>query len=437
MSNPAEIWSGTAFSELSLDGRLLIALNRLGFSNATEIQRQALPWALSQRDLIASSQTGSGKTLAYLLPTMQRLLTTPAYGKNGPRVLILAPSRELAHQVHSHLRPLLSGTHFKATLVVGGEDFNEQAQRLRRETDIIIATPGRMADHLQHREQLLDHLELLILDEADRMLKLGFIREIKEINRAAADSRRQTMLFSATLDHEDFETLAKAILKDPERMAIHSSIPDQAQIEQRFYQCDHLDHKEAILDYLLVHEEIRQAIIFTATREDTQRLAQRLNDQKNSAIALHGKMNQGERNRIMDEFRRGKQRLLVTTDVASRGLDLRDLSHVFNFDLPKLAEEYVHRIGRTGRMGRPGKAISLVGPKDQQSLQAIKVFLNTSPVFATIEDLPAKRQPSLSAKGVWDQSISKEAKRGEREYQRLVKKKGKEAGFSPVKKRKQ
>ena len=427
------------FSQLHLDSRLLTALRHLGFDEATEIQQHALPLALSGRDLIASSQTGSGKTLAYLLPAMQKLLTSRALAKHGPRVVVLVPTRELARQVHTHLRPLLVGTTFKAALIVGGENFNDQAQRLRRESHIIIATPGRLADHLQQKGELLDGLELLILDEADRMLQLGFSQQIQQINQSAAYFSRQTLLFSATLDHADFENVAQALLKGPRRVALNQGHAAHTQITQHFYLCDHLDHKQALLDHLLSHESIRQAIIFTATRDDTARLAEYLQTHDIVAVALSGKLSQSQRTAIMEGFSRGRQQILVTTDVASRGLDLSSVSHVINFDLPKRAEEYVHRIGRTGRAGSSGTAISLVGPKDWRSLKRIEEFQQRPVHFEQIEGLHGGFTGSSVDMTVEPDKVSrsdkpsKAAMRGAKDRQRMLRQAGEQTGFAPLK----
>ncbi|ATG74301.1 DEAD/DEAH box helicase [Zobellella denitrificans] len=378
------------FNDFGLDSRLIRALGHLGFDTPTEIQQKAIPVVLAGHDLMASSQTGSGKTLAFLLPALHRLLKTRALSKRDPRALILAPTRELAKQVFGQLRSLTSGSGLDIALLLGGENFNDQLKALRKSPDVIVATPGRLANHLDSRSLMLNGLELLILDEADRMLDLGFAPQLEQIHQAADHRRRQTLMFSATLDHAEADDMAARLLKTPKRVAVGAANAEHQDIAQRFLLCDHLDHKQAQLMHLLGHEDYQQAIIFTATRADTERLAALLQEQGQTAAALHGDMSQAERNRIMDAFARGQQRLLITTDLASRGLDLLQVSLVVNFDLPKQAEEYVHRIGRTGRAGASGAAVSLVGPKDWDAFKRIERFLQQDIAFAAIEGLEGK-----------------------------------------------
>jgi superfamily II DNA/RNA helicase len=375
------------FSDFSLDKRLLQSLKHLGIDQPTEIQASAIPIALAGHDLMASSQTGSGKTLAFLLPALQRLMATRALSKQDPRALILLPTRELANQVYSQLRLLVANTQFKAVSILGGENFNDQAKALARNPHIIVATPGRIADHLAQRHLYLNGLELLILDEADRMLDLGFATQLRAIHQAADHRRRQTLMFSATLAHDDIHELAAELLNSPEHVAIGSSHETHQDIHQRVYLCDHLDHKESLLLALLKAGTHKQIMIFTATRDDTERLATKLDQQGYSAIALSGELKQASRNQIMDQFSRGQQQILVTTDVASRGLDLLNVSLVINFDMPKFAEEYVHRIGRTGRAGAKGDAISLVGPKDWAAYTRVVAFLAQAPETEVIAGL--------------------------------------------------
>lgn len=378
------------FTDFSLDQRLLQSLKHMGITAPTAIQEQALPIALAGKDLMASSKTGSGKTLAFLLPALQRVISTRALTKRDPRVLILLPTRELAHQVYSQLRLLVANTQYKAISVLGGENFNDQAKALAKEPHFIVATPGRIADHLEQKHLFLNGLELLILDEADRMLDLGFAPQLKAINEAADHKRRQTLMFSATLDHSEINEIAAALLKNPAHVAIGAAHSEHNDIHQRIFLCDHLDHKEALLTRLLQDEQHKQVIIFTATRPDTERLAAKLSALGFATAALSGELKQTARNQIMDQFARGQQQVLVTTDVASRGLDLLNVSLVINFDMPKFAEEYVHRIGRTGRAGAKGDAISLVGPKDWDNFKKVQVFLRKTFEISVIPGLEAK-----------------------------------------------
>ncbi|MCT7945819.1 DEAD/DEAH box helicase [Shewanella septentrionalis] len=378
------------FTDFSLDQRLLQSIKHMGITEPTAIQEQALPIALAGKDLMASSKTGSGKTLAFLLPALQRIISTRSLSKRDPRVLILLPTRELAHQVYSQLRLLVANTQYKAISVLGGENFNDQAKALAKEPHFIVATPGRIADHLEQKHLFLNGLELLVLDEADRMLDLGFAPQLKAINDAADHKRRQTLMFSATLDHDEINDIAATLLKNPAHVAIGAAHSEHNDIHQRIFLCDHLDHKEALLARLLKDETHKQVIIFTATRPDTERLAAKLTAQGFATAALSGDLKQAARNQIMDQFARGQQQVLVTTDVASRGLDLLNVSLVVNFDMPKFAEEYVHRIGRTGRAGAKGDAISLVGPKDWDNFKKVQVFLRKTFEISTIPGLEAK-----------------------------------------------
>jgi superfamily II DNA/RNA helicase len=378
------------FTDFSLDQRLLQSIKHMGITEPTAIQEQALPIALAGKDLMASSKTGSGKTLAFLLPALQRVISTRSLSKRDPRVLILLPTRELAHQVYSQLRLLVANTQYKAISVLGGENFNDQAKALAKEPHFIVATPGRIADHLEQKHLFLNGLELLVLDEADRMLDLGFAPQLKAINDAADHKRRQTLMFSATLDHDEINDIAATLLKNPAHVAIGAAHSEHNDIHQRIFLCDHLDHKEALLARLLKDETHKQVIIFTATRPDTERLAAKLTTQGFATAALSGDLKQAARNQIMDQFARGQQQVLVTTDVASRGLDLLNVSLVVNFDMPKFAEEYVHRIGRTGRAGAKGDAISLVGPKDWDNFKKVQVFLRKTFEISTIPGLEAK-----------------------------------------------
>ncbi len=405
------------FKDLGLDNRLLKNLKHYNFTKATDIQKQAVPVAIAGKDLLASSKTGSGKTLAFVLPMLHKSLKTKAFSKNDPRGLILAPTRELAKQVYGELKSMLGGLSYDATLILGGENFNDQVKALRKSPRFIVATPGRLADHLEHRSLFLDGLETLVLDEADRMLDLGFAPELRRIHKAAKHRRRQTLMFSATLDHAEVNDIAMEMLEAPKRISVGVSNEEHKDITQKFYLCDHLDHKEAILERALEEAEYKQVIIFTATRADTDRLTEKLNEQKLKAVALSGNLNQTQRNAIMSQFERAVYRILVTTDVASRGLDIANVTHVINFDMPKHTEEYVHRVGRTGRAGNKGDAISLVGPKDWDSFKRVELYLQQDLSFSVFEGLKGKfkglkpRKPALKKGGADKAKAKPQAKK--------------------------
>lgn len=432
------------FIEFPLDKKLLETLDHLGFTHLTEIQEKAVPVGLSGQDLLASSKTGSGKTLAYLIPAMQRLLRQKAYSKRDPRVLILAPTRELAKQVYAQVRTLVANTKLRAAKVLGGENFNDQYLLLRKQPHIIVATPGRITDHIKQKHVYLEGLELLILDEADRMLDLGFEEQLRFINDSANHRKRQTMLFSATLDHAATHNFANELLNNPRRVAIGAGHEKHEDIAQSFYFADNVTHKERMLFSLLARDDVKQAIVFTATREDTERLAA-LVEQPLTACALSGKLTQGQRNSIMDQFARGHANVLFTTDVASRGLDLVNVSHVINFDLPKHSEEYIHRVGRTGRAGAKGQAFSFVGPKDWESFKAIETFLQTKVTFDVLEGLEAKfkgevaKRPQrkqnnrASGKVSTETAVEKRTKAPKKRDKSFFT--GIDGGFSPMKKK--
>ncbi|WP_238596839.1 DEAD/DEAH box helicase [Psychromonas sp. psych-6C06] len=431
--------------DLPVDRRLLMSLSHLGFTETTEIQAQAIPVAVAGKDLLASSKTGSGKTLAFLLPAMQRVLKTRALTKRDPRVLILTPTRELAKQVYSQLRLLVANTSLKSTLVLGGENFNDQVKQLDKDPHFVVGTPGRIVDHLKKGLLHLHGLELLILDEADRMLDLGFAEQLKAVNEEANHRLRQTLLFSATLGHAEVNEFASELLKAPVRIAIGEENQQHSEITQRFFLADNLNQKEKLLFHFVQKEDTKQVIIFTATRKDTERLSSVLNEKGCSSIALHGDLSQNSRNQIMDSFSRGKDKVLVTTDIASRGLDLLNVSHVINFDIPKHTEEYIHRIGRTGRAGASGDAISLIGPKDWDNFKKVESFVQQSITFDRVDGINPKfkgLKPVL-AKATTAGKFAKDNKKQTQQKKAKVKKsvnktfhEATDVGFTPMRRKK-
>lgn len=379
-----------SFEDLGVDKRIASQLSHIGITTPTDIQQQAVPVAIAGHDLLAQSKTGSGKTFAFLLPAITRLSKQKALSKRDPRALIITPTRELANQVYKQLTLIIAGTGLKATKIVGGDNYNDQVKALSKDPQFVVATPGRLVDHLDDRNFYLEGLELLILDEADRVLELGFKEQIEKINTAANHRLRQTLFFSATLEHAEVDALSRNLLKNPKRVTIDASTQEHNDITQKFFLADHLDHKIALLIAATKSAESGQQIVFTATRDDTVKLSEILEQEGYKTLALSGDMNQSKRNSIMDAFSRGQAQILVTTDVASRGLDLLNVSQVINFDLPKQAEEYVHRIGRTGRAGFKGNALSLVSAKDWQSFKAIESYLSKRIGFSEIDGLVGK-----------------------------------------------
>lgn len=373
------------FAELGLAPNILKAVAECGFETPTPIQAKAIPEALSGRDLMASAQTGTGKTAAFVLPALQRLAVHSPIKGRGPRVLVLTPTRELAKQVTDAVCSYGRHMRVRCGAILGGMPYRDQLRLLSQPVDIIVATPGRLVDHLERGKTDLSRVEVLVLDEADRMLDMGFSEDVDRI-AAASPAGRQTLLFSATMD-TGTARLAARLLKDPERIEIAPDKVTSEHIEQRLHVADSLAHKHRLLRHLIEGEEIRQAIIFSATKRDTDALAVTLRAEGHSVAALHGDMNQGARNRAIEAMRRGRVRLLVATDVAARGLDVSGVSHVINFDLPKAAEDYVHRIGRTGRAGASGIAISFASPQEVDCLERIEKYLGRS--------LPEERIPGL------------------------------------------
>lgn len=379
------------FSELPLDHRLLKALEIQNFVEPTEIQKSTIPAALSGKDVLAASKTGSGKTLAYLVPAVQRLYRHKALSKQDPRILVVTPTRELAMQVYQESKKLLAGAMHKPTLLIGGENFNNQVKALKKNPDVIIGTPGRIADHIEDRSLFLAGLELLIFDEADRILDLGFSTQLQIINDSANHRKRQTMLFSATFDSGDIRDVSDTLLIAPHKVLVDDFRQVHQDIEQAFIFADHLDHKEALLGKLLLEvEEREQIIVFVATRDDSERLRDVLNNEGKAAVALHGELLQQQRNQIMSDFRNNKAQILVTTDLASRGLDIPQVKLVINFDMPLKATEYVHRVGRTGRAGNQGIAFSLVGKKDWKNFVVLKELIQSEIKIKEIEGMVAK-----------------------------------------------
>jgi len=374
-----------SFNQLSLDPVLLRAIERSGFSEPTDIQRQAIPLALAGRDLLASAQTGTGKTAAFVLPALQRLLTpSPAAGR-GPRVLILTPTRELATQVTDAIRALGHYTRLSSGSVVGGMPYPPQQQLLRRPLDLLVATPGRLLDHMARGRVDFSRLELLVLDEADRMLDMGFLDAVEQI-AAATPATRQTLLFSATFEGP-IQRVAERLLKTPARVQIAPVTARHESITQRLHQADDFLHKMALLEHILRDEATQQAIVFTATKKGADELCERLRERGHRCAALHGDMSQYQRRNAVEQLRRRRVDVLVATDVAARGLDIRGLSHVVNFDLPNAPEDYVHRIGRTGRGGDTGTAIALVTRQDWPKLVRIERLIGQKIERAIIQGL--------------------------------------------------
>ena len=385
------------FADLNLDKNILSAVSSEGYESPTPIQAQAIPFALDGRDIMASAQTGSGKTAAFLLPTLQKLTKRSEKPGKGPRALVLTPTRELAAQVEKNALAYAKNMRwFRTVSIVGGASFGYQTRALSKPVDLIVATPGRLMDLMQSGKVDFERLEVLILDEADRMLDMGFIDDIETIVEATP-SDRQTLLFSATWDGA-VGKLARKLTKDPETIEVER-VDDQGKIEEQLLYCDDMRHKNRLLDHILRDANIDQCVIFTSTKAMTEVIADDLYEKGFAANCLHGDMPQGWRNRTLMDLRKGRCKILVATDVAARGIDVPTITHVINYDLPKQAEDYVHRIGRTGRAGRTGIAITFAEVNEYVKVHKIEKYIGRKLPELTIEGMePTRKRKSAGGK---------------------------------------
>lgn len=382
------------FSELKLNPQILKALTACGYTHPTPVQALSIPEILAGKDVVASAQTGTGKTAAFVLPSLQ-ILSEQKTPQKKPRVLILTPTRELAAQITQAAAAYGKFLQFNIVSLVGGMGYPQQIRQLSKQVDIIVATPGRLMDHMESRRVDLSKVEMLVLDEADRMLDMGFIDDVRTIAKATSQER-QTLLFSATVNNQ-LAKIIKTLLKSPVTIEFSHETMAPDRITQTVYWSDSIQHKTKLLEHLLQSENIFKAIIFTATKRQADQLAEDLRTDGFQAAALHGDLKQAARNRTVDQLRRGKIQYVVATDVAARGIDISDLTHVINYDLPKFAEDYVHRIGRTGRAGKTGIAISFALHSERPHLQKIERYLSQKVDEATIPGLEPTKKHSASA----------------------------------------
>jgi len=375
------------FNSLGLDSTLLANVKALGFTQPTPVQADAIPPALEGRDVLACAMTGSGKTAAFLLPIVQQLMRTPG---SGTRALVLTPTRELASQILEDLRDLASHTPVRGAIVIGGVGMGPQEDALRRGVDIIIATPGRLLDHLRQPYAKLTGLQHLVLDEADRMLDMGFLPDIRRILKYVP-ARRQTLLFSATMPAPIVQ-LTRDLLHNPVEIQLERKAAPATGITQAVYQVSQ-ELKSALLAKLLEQNVIADALVFTRTKHRCNRLTEYLVSHGIGAERIHGNRSQAQRTAALAGFKNGKFRVLVATDIAARGIDIDALGHVVNFDVPPAPEDYIHRVGRTARASATGYAFTLVAPQEEQDLRRIERELGKPVPRATLAGFDYHARP--------------------------------------------
>ena len=403
------------FTELGLSAEILRAVAEQGYDTPTPIQAQAIPVVLAGRDLMAAAQTGTGKTAGFTLPLLQRLSqdTNLSLKRFKPRALVLVPTRELAMQVQQSVFTYGKHLHLRSTAIFGGVAIGPQTKHLKAGVDIVVATPGRLLDHIEQRNIDLSGIETLVLDEADRMLDMGFIRDIRKI-LALLPKKKQSLLFSATFS-DDIRALATGLLKDPVSVEVARRNAPAEAVAQAVYRVDR-ERKRDLLIHLITEHQWHQVLVFTRTKHGADALAERLCKARISAAALHGNKSQGQRIRALEDFKKLKINVLVATDIAARGIDIDELPHVVNYELPSVPEDYVHRIGRTGRAGASGEAVSLVCIDEHKLLRDIERLLKRDlekRVIPGFEPDPSiKAQPIQKPRGVEGQGRRQKSESG-------------------------
>lgn len=422
------------FEQLGLTDELLKAVTEQGYITPTPIQQKAIPLVLEGRDILAGAQTGTGKTASFTLPLLQRLAenSDPHQKPRRVRALILVPTRELAAQVYESVITYGKYLSLHVEVVVGGASIGVQTRNLRRGCDIVVATPGRLMDHLQQRNVNLSNVEILVLDEADRMLDMGFMPAVRQI-MALLPKQRQSLLFSATLPNA-IKSLAATVLKNPLEVEVAKQNATADNVAERVYGINR-EYKRELLSYLIGSNNWKQVLVFVRTKHGADRLEKQLIEDGIRTAALHGDKTQGARNKALEYFKTGKVSVLVATDIAARGLDIDELPHVVNFDLPQVPEDYIHRIGRTGRAGSSGEALSLVCPEEAWILAEIEKLLKRQiprvadtgyePVSLKVVDAPKKNAPNKNTGKKDYRHIKKPAPRGSKPARGDRNKKGK------------
>ena len=381
------------FEQFNLDSRLMVGIKKAGYETATPIQEAAIPAALRGRDIIGTAMTGTGKTAAFILPILHRLLDGP---RHVARVLIVTPTRELAEQIHEVIRDLSAGTKLKSATIYGGVGAGPQVKALREGAEILVACPGRLLDLINQGHAKMNHIEVLVLDEGDRMFDMGFLPDVKRIIKAVPVNR-QTMLFSATFPAE-VEILAKQVLKEPQRISMGLSRPAYTVTHALYPVPQHL--KGALLLELLKRTDTTSVLIFTRTRYRAQKVERQIKQAGHKVTSLHSDRTQGQRQSALKGFKDGTHDIMVATDIAARGLDVENISHVINFDMPDTADAYIHRIGRTGRAQKTGDAFTLVTPEDDDIIKKLERIMGQPLPRETLDGFDYKvPAPPRSASG--------------------------------------
>lgn len=373
------------FADLELDSNIVEAIEEMGFSRPTQIQAEAIPQALDGKDVLASAPTGTGKTAAFVIPALQYLQDFPRRKPGPARVLILTPTRELAIQITEQAKALAKNTDFKIFTITGGVQYQEHADLLAHTQDIVVATPGRLLEYIKAERFDCRAIEWLVLDEADRMLDMGFAPAVDRLSTECC-WRKQTLLFSATLEGKGVEGFTKDLLNDPATIDADPSRRERKKISQWYHRADNMPHKLALLKHILTHQAER-SIIFLKTRERLAELRAELDKAEIACAWIQGEMPQDRRNNAISRFSSGEVNVLLATDVAARGIDVPDISHVINFDMPRTADIYLHRIGRTARAGKKGNAISLVEAHDQPMVDRVARYIQEEIKERFIKDL--------------------------------------------------
>lgn len=373
-----------SFKTLNLNNFIYKAIEESGYKKPTPIQLKAIPEILLGHHVLASAQTGTGKTAAFVLPILDKLSKITSKSR-GPRVLIVSPTRELANQITDSIKRYSRYLSINSITITGGISYSLQNRMFKKPIDILVATPGRLLDLYQQKRIKFSDLDAMILDEADRMLDMGFVPDIRKIYKATSQTQ-QMLMFSATFD-APIQKIAQEFLKDPTTISIKPDISGHKDIKQISYFADNQSHKQQLLNHFIESDNVTQGIIFTATKRMADQLSDLLYHSDIKSSALHGDMSQGSRTKTINRFKRNEIKILVATDLASRGIDVKNISHVFNYDMPRFAEDYIHRIGRTGRANKKGVAISLVSPTDREFLRKIEKFTNLKIEVSSIEGL--------------------------------------------------